>query len=105
MGRRGLAVVDRLAVKPACTIGGAYEGTAHDASETECACLVREFDKLLGLDPALDRMMARRRPEVLRDRDDLDTGIVEIGERFADLRTGLAHAEDQIGLGDETSCP
>src|SRR6187401_35923 len=105
MFRQGLAVLDRLAVKPACTIGGAYEGPAHDTSETACVGLGREFDKLFGLDPALDRMMARRRPEVLRNRDNLDAGVVEIGERFADLRTGLAHAENQIGLGDETSRP
>src|SRR4029453_11740777 len=105
MVRQSLAVLDRLAIKPTCTIGGAYEGTAHDTSEADCGCLVGKLDEFLGLDPALHRMMARRRAEVLRDRDNLDSGVVQVLEGFTDLRTGLAHSKNEIGLGDQSGHP
>src|SRR4029453_7453903 len=105
MVRQSLAVLDRLAIKPTCTIGGAYEGTAHDTSEADCGCLVGKLDEFLGLDPALHWMMARRRAEVLRDRDNLDSGVVQVLKCFADLRTGLAHSKNEIGLGDQTGHP
>src|SRR5688572_24143026 len=59
MDRQRLAGVKRLAIQPTSTIGGAYEGSAHHASETDCLGFIGEFDELLRLHPTVHRMMAR----------------------------------------------
>ena len=59
------------------------------------------LDELLGLDPALDRVVAQRRPQVLGDGDDVAAGVVQIAQRGAHLVGCLAHAEDEVGLGDQ----
>ena len=51
-----------------------------------------------GLDPAVDRQVVRRRPQVLADRDDVDADGGEVGERLDDLVVGLPHADDQPRL-------
>jgi hypothetical protein len=48
-------------------------------------------------------MVARRRSQVLRDGDQLAAGGAEITKCLADLVAGLTEAEDQIGLGHQSS--
>ena len=43
-----------------------------------------------------------RRPQVLADRDDVDADRAQVGERVDDLVVGLAHADDDPRLRDET---
>ena len=45
--------------------------------------------------------MALGRAQVLRDRDDLAAGLVQVAQRVGDLVRRLAHAEDQVRLGDQ----
>ena len=45
--------------------------------------------------------MTHRRPQVLGDRDDVAAGVEQIAQRRAHLVGGLAHAEDQVALGDQ----
>ena len=40
-------------------------------------------------------------PQVLRDGDDVAAGVVQIAQRGAHLVGRLAHAEDQVALGDQ----
>ena len=71
------------------------------AGEADLVGLVLELDELLGLDPPLDRVVPHGRAEVLGDGDQLAAGVVQVAQRLADLLAGLAHAEDQVGLGDQ----
>ena len=62
------------------------------AGEADLLGLRLQLDELLRLDPALDRVVARRRPQVLGDRDQLAAGVVQVAQRLADLGALLAHA-------------
>ena len=46
-------------------------------------------------------MVTQGGAQVLGDRDDLAAGVVKVLERLRDLFAGLAHAQDQVGLGDQ----
>jgi hypothetical protein len=41
------------------------------------------------------------RAEVLGDREDVAAGVVQVADRRLDLVVLLAHAEDEVGLGDQ----
>src|SRR3954451_2256773 len=56
------------------------------------------------MDPALNRVVARRGTEVLRDRQQVARDLAQVAHRGADLLAGLAHAEDEVGLRDEAGC-
>ena len=45
--------------------------------------------------------MAGGRAQVLRDGDEVGAGLVQVAQRLRDLLAGLAHAEDEVGLGDQ----
>ena len=45
--------------------------------------------------------MPRRGPQVLGDGHDLGAGVVQVAQRLRHLVPGLAHAEDQVGLGHQ----
>src|SRR3954447_9521288 len=91
-----------LGIKAAGTVGRAHQRPAHHAEEADGASFVGELVELPRLDPALDRMVSRRRTEVLRDGDQVASGVVEVVESPTDLLARLAHAEDEVRLGDET---
>src|SRR5690242_18876878 len=93
--------LDGLLVAGAGPVGRTYERSGHDAGEADLVGLGLELDELLGLDPPLDGVVAHRGAEVLGDGDQLAAGVVQVAQRLADLLAGLAHAEDQVGLGDE----
>ena len=61
-----------------------------------------DVEELLGAYPPIHRQVARRGPQVLRDRDDVGAGVVQVVQRLADLGPILAHAQNEIGLGDES---
>ncbi len=59
------ASLDGLLVEPAGAVRRAHQRARHDAGEADLVGLVLELDELLGLDPALDRVVPLGRPEVL----------------------------------------
>src|SRR6478672_11284404 len=92
------AALLRLRVEPPRPLGRADQRARHHARETHLLGGLRVRDELLGLDPPFDRVVARGRAQVLRDRDDLATRLVQVGERGGDLVGRLAHAQDEVGL-------
>src|SRR5215204_3810196 len=92
---------DGLLVEAARAVGRTYERSRHDAGETDLVRLGLELDELLGLDPALDGVVAHRRTKVLRDRDEVAARIVQVAQRLRHLFTGLAPPQDPVGLGDQ----
>ena len=76
---------DGLLVQATGAVGRAHQRPAHDAGEADLVGLLAQFDELLRLDPAGDRMVPRRRAQVLRDRDQLAARVVQVGQRLADL--------------------
>src|SRR5699024_1042022 len=81
-------------------VGGADHRPGHDGEEAHLLGGGRERDELLGLDPAVDRVVQLRRAHVLGDREDVAARIPQALHRLEDLVVGLAHAEDEVGLGD-----
>ncbi len=67
-----------------------------------CSPIAFQRGELVGCDPAGDRQMVRRRPQVLTDRDDVASDSGEVGERADDLVVGLAEADHHPRLRDET---
>src|SRR6185312_14149247 len=108
-GSRGFAICsgyggtrrDGLGIQPSGPIGRPDEGTGQHSGEAEAVGELLVVDELLGLNPALHRVVAQRRPQVLGDRDDVAAGIEQVAKRGAHLVGCLAHAEDEVGLGDE----
>src|SRR5690606_9649681 len=82
-------------------VARAHERPGEDPEEADLLGLLLELDELLWLDPAIDWVVARGGAEVLRDGDDVGTGVVQVTQRLAHLSRLLAHAEDEIRLGDE----
>ncbi|CAB4962604.1 unannotated protein [freshwater metagenome] len=81
-------------------VGRAHQRTAHHPGESDAACLFGELDEFFGAHPAFDGMVLGRGSEVLRDREQVAARRVEVahgGDHFVDF---LAHAQDQVGLGD-----
>src|SRR5690349_411398 len=93
--------LDGLLVERAGPVGRTYERPGHDSGEADLVGLGLELDELLGLDPPLDGVVTHRRAEVLRDRDEVAARLVQVDESLGDLFAGLAHAEDQVGLGHQ----
>ena len=92
---------DRLLVKTTGAVRRPHQRTGHHAGEADVVGLVLELDELLGLDPPLDGVVPLGRPQVLGDGEQVAAGVVQVAHRLADLLAGLAHAEDQVALGDE----
>lgn len=91
----------RVGPEPARSVGGANEWPREDAEEADPLGLLLELDELVRLHPAGDRKMTRRGTQILRDRDDVAPGFVEVLERLDHLGGLFAHAEDQVRLRDE----
>ena len=72
----------RLRPEPPGAIGRAHERAGEHAEEADALRLLLELDELLRLDPAGDGQMPRRRPQVLRDRDDVGARIVQVLQRL-----------------------
>ena len=47
-----------------------------------CSASLAQLDELLRLDPPLDRVMPRRRAQVLGDRDEVAAGVVQVTQRL-----------------------
>src|ERR1019366_2605576 len=82
-------------------VGRAHQPPGQHASKTDLQCLFAQLVELGGRDPALDRVVADRRPEVLRDRQQVAGRNLRVGHGLADLRALLAHAEDEVRLDDQ----
>ena len=52
--------------------------------------------------PAVNRVEQRSWPQVLRDGDDVGTGIAQILQGIQDLLLGFAHAQNQVRFGNQT---
>ena len=90
-----------MRVEPACPVRRPHQRAGQHAGEAERLGELLVLDELLGPDPALDRVMPHRGPQVLRDRDDVAARVVKVGQRGADLLGRLSHTEDEVGLGDQ----
>src|SRR5262249_35686274 len=77
---RGCVVtsVRRLLVETPGPVRRAHQRSGHDTGEADLLGLLAEFHELLRPDPPRDRVVARRRTEVLRDGDELATGLQEV---------------------------
>src|SRR4029077_11869408 len=71
--------------------------------EAEINCLLAERDELVRVNPTLDWMVARRRSQVLRDGHQFAPGGAQVTKCLADLVAVLAEAENEIGLGHQSS--
>ena len=85
------------------TVGGTHEGTGHDASEAHLLGLGGHLDKLLGVDPAVDRVVQGRGTQVLRERQQVTTRLVQVAHGGTDFLARLAHTQDQIRLRDHAA--
>src|SRR6516225_7085667 len=99
-GIRG-AAANGLLVEPSGPVGRSHQRPGQHPRKAEPLGVLGELDELLGLHPALDRVVARRRTQVLRDGDDVAAGIAQVGERGAHLVGGFAQPEDEVALGDQ----
>ena len=98
--------IDRMDWAPRA-VGRAHERTGQHAEESDPLRLRLEREELLRLDPAGDRQVPRGRSKVLRDGDDVRARLAEVPKRLRDLLRLLAHAENEVGLRDQTGtvCP
>src|SRR6266566_1938015 len=94
-------LLDGLGVQPAGPVGGPHQRSGHHAREPEFGRLLPQFHELLGLDPALHRMVPRGGPEVLGDGQQVTAGPAQVLHGLGDLVPLLAQPEDQVGLGDQ----
>src|ERR1035437_3051188 len=90
-----------LGPEATCAVGRTHQRPTHDALVADLLSQVGPPDELLRLDPAVDRMVTRRRPQVLGDRDQVGTGVVQVAQGLRDLVLFFAHAQDQVGLGHQ----
>src|SRR3954451_12913809 len=91
-----------LLVEPPGAVGAAHQRAGQDPGETDLLGLGLEADELLGLDPPDDRVVPDAGPQVLGDRQQVAAGLVQRLHGLHDLVRLLAHAQDQVGLGDQT---
>ena len=92
----------RLGPEASGAVTGSNQRTRKHTEEADLFGLGLDVEELLGAYPPIHRQVPRRGPQVLRDRDDVGAGVVQVVQRLADLGPILAHAQDEIGLGDES---
>ncbi len=76
---------DGLGVQPARPIRRPHQRAGQHSGEAEAVRELLVLDELLGLDPALDRVVAQRRPQVLGDGDDVAARVD--ADRVSAVRT------------------
>ena len=101
--RRDVAALREHRLRPEApgAVRRAHQRAREHAEEADALGLLLELDELLRLHPAVDGQVPRRRAQVLRDRDDVGAGVVEVLQRLDDLLGLFAHAEDEVRLRDE----
>src|SRR6266516_3326498 len=97
--------VHRLAVQPASAVGRPDQRPGQHPREAELAGLGGQLVGLGGRQPVLDRVVANRRPQVLRDGEQVAPGGAQAGHRLTDLVPLLAQAQDEVGLGNQAGLP
>ena len=83
------------------TVGGTHHGAAHDGGEPDLLGQAAEVHELLRLDPAVNWVVQLGGAQVLGDGEDVAARLHQGGHGRLDLVAGLAHAQDEIGLGDQ----
>jgi hypothetical protein len=94
-----------LPVQQSSTIGGSHQRPRHDTNKAQRFSFVLQFDEVVRVNPAIDRVMVRRWTQVLRNREDLATSAQQVAHYGGDFRARFTKSEDQIGFGDEASAP
>ena len=84
-------------------VRGTHEGTCHDAGEAQLLGLRCQLDELLGVDPAVDRVVQGRGTQVLREGQQVAARRMQVAHGGADLFARLAHAQNQVRLGDHAT--
>ncbi|EGJ77981.1 putative lipoyl synthase [Streptomyces sp. Tu6071] len=100
--RHRAAPLHRLLEEAPGAVRGTDERARHDPRVADLLGLLLQLHELVRLDPALDGVVPGRGAQVLRDRDQLAARLVQVAQCLADLLAGLAHAEDEVRLRDET---
>src|SRR5579859_1494751 len=89
-------------VEPASAVGRADQRPRHDPGEPEPESLLAKLGELLGRDPALDRVVPGRGPQVLGDGQQVAPGRAQVRHGRGDLLRPLAHTQNEVRLRDET---
>jgi hypothetical protein len=99
---RGIAPLREHRLRPEASrpVRRAHERTGEHAEEADALGLLLELDELCGFTQRATGQV-RGRAQVLRDRDDVGAGVVQVLQRLHDLLRLLAHAEDEVRLRDE----
>src|SRR2546421_7303619 len=79
-------------------VARADERAGEDRAEAHRLALLAEPAELVGVHPAVDRRVLRRRLEVLADRDHVDAVRAQVAERLDDLVVRLPQADDDPAL-------
>ena len=79
-------------------VGGADQGSGHDAEEADFFCFVLQVHEFLGFDPAVHGQVPFGGAQVLGDGDQVAAGGVEVAEGLGDFVAGFAHAQDEVDL-------
>src|SRR5262249_16367492 len=91
-----------LLVEPPRPIRRPHQRPGQHPGESQSFGVLGELDELLGPHPAFDRVVTRRRAQILGDGDDVAAGITQVGQGGAHLIGGFTQAEDEVALGDQT---
>src|SRR6478735_11615316 len=97
--------LQRRTVQPSGPVRRTDQRTGQHAWESDLCGLQGQLVELVRGDPAVDRMMPCRRTQVLRDGDQFGAGLVQVVQGGGDFFAGLAHAQDQVRLGDQLLVP
>src|ERR687897_3891885 len=93
--------VDRTPKLLAGVVAGPNEGSGLDVGDADLA-LTEPLppSELVRVYPSIDGQVVGGRLQVLADRDDVHAGACQVVQGLRNLVRGLAHAEDQVRLGD-----
>src|SRR4051794_17445924 len=100
-GAGGPAGLGGLLVGPAGAVGAAPQRAGQRPGEAHLLGLRLEAHELLGLDPPDDRVVPDAGPQVLGDGQQVAARVVQGLHGLDALVRLLAHAQDQVGLGDQ----
>ena len=87
--------------QPPRAVGAAHQRAGHDALEPQVGRDVGPVHELLRLDPPVDRVVLGGGAQVLGDREDVAARVVQVADGLLDLGVLLAHAQDEVALGDQ----
>src|SRR5699024_7857204 len=95
------ACLHRLGVQTTCAVGRTNQRTGHNG-KAQFLSQLRVRDELLWTYPTLNWVETRTRTQVLGNGDDVRADGAKITQCFFNFFCGLTHAQNQVGLGNQT---